>query len=153
MRRSDKAITVAADIEQILKAGRVCQLALKAEPAPYLVSLNYGYHQGELFFHSAGEGRKLDLLREDPRVGFCVALDHGLVAGEKACDWSTRFQSVVGHGRIVFLETLEEKRQGLDRFMAHYSPAPFGYPEQSLAATRVYKLIISDMSAKQSRMA
>ena len=152
MRRSDKAVTEQAAIEKILRAGKTCQLAFTAEPAPYLVTLNYGYHDGALYFHSACEGRKIELIRENRAVAFTVALDLGLIKGATACDWSVRFQSVVGYGKISLLESPEEKQQGLDLFMAHYSDEKFSYPDKMVQATAVYKLVISQMTVKQSRV-
>ena len=152
MRRSDKAVTQQPAIEKILRAGKTCQLAFAAEPVPYLVTLNYGYHDGALYFHAAAEGRKIDLIRENREVAFTVALDLGLIEGENACDWSVRFQSVVGHGQISLLESPEEKRRGLDLFMAQYSDEKFSYPDKMIQATAVIKLVISEMTTKQSRV-
>lgn len=152
MRRSDKAVTEAAAIEKILCAGTTCQLAFSAEPVPYLVTLNYGYHDGNLYFHAAREGRKIELIRKHGQAAFTVALDLGLIKGEKACDWSVRFQSVVGHGPISLFESPEEKRQALDLFMAHYSGDDFSYPDKMIQATAVFKLEISSMTVKQSRV-
>ena len=152
MRRSDKAVTQQPAIEKILRAGKTCQLAFTAEPVPYLVTLNYGYHDGALYFHAAAEGRKIDLIRENREVAFTVALDLGLIEGENACDWSVRFQSVVGHGQISLLESPEEKRRGLDLFMAQYSDEKFSYPDKMIQATAVIKLVISEMTTKQSRV-
>ena len=152
MRRSDKAVTQQPAIEKILRAGKTCQLAFSAEPVPYLVTLNYGYHDGALYFHAAAEGRKIDLIRENREVAFTVALDLGLIEGENACDWSVRFQSVVGHGQISLLESPEEKRLGLDLFMAQYSDEKFSYPDKMIQATAVIKLVISEMTTKQSRV-
>ena len=152
MRRSDKAVTEQAAIEKILRAGKTCQLAFSAAPVPYLVTLNYGYHDGVLYFHAATEGRKIDLIRKNGQAAFTVALDLGLIKGENACDWSVRFQSVVGHGQISLLESPEEKQRGLDLFMAQYSDADFSYPDKMLQATAVFKLEISEMTVKQSRV-
>ncbi len=152
MRRSNKAVMEMSEIEGILRTGKVCQLALAADPVPYLVTLNYGYHEGALYFHSAREGRKIDMMKINPSVGFSIALDLGLIEGEQACDWSNRFRSVVGHGRIFFLESPEEKRHGLDVIMSQYAEGVFAYPDKMLQATAVYKLVIAEMSAKQSRV-
>ncbi|WP_321368409.1 pyridoxamine 5'-phosphate oxidase family protein [uncultured Desulfuromusa sp.] len=152
MRRSDKAVTEQGAIEKILHTGTICQLAFSDEPVPYLVTLNYGYHDGALYFHSAREGRKIDLIRKHGQAAFTVALDRGLITGEKACDWSVRFQSVVGHGSVILIETPEEKRQALDLFMAQYSSDDFSYPDKMIQATAVFKLEINAMTAKQSRI-
>ncbi len=152
MRRSDKAVTAQSAIEKILRAGKTCQLAFSVDPVPYLVTLNYGYHDGVLYFHGAREGRKIDLIRENGQAAFTVALDLGLVKGAHACDWSVRFQSVVGHGQISLLETMAEKCQALDLFMAQYSADEFSYPDKMIQATAVFKLVISEMTVKQSRV-
>ena len=152
MRRSDKAVTELVAIEKILRSGRTCQLAFSADPVPYLVTLNYGYHDGALYFHAAAEGRKIDLIKKCPQVAFTVALDLGLIKGESACEWSVRFQSVVGSGKMLLLEDSAEKRHGLDLFMAQYSDEKFSYPDNMIQATAVFKLTIDEMTAKQSRV-
>ena len=151
MRRSEKQITDKQQIEDILRAGKVCQLAFNASPAPYIVTLNYGYHADALYFHSAATGRKIDLIEADPMAAFTVIIDLGIVIGKLACNWTNRFQSVVGHGRIRFLKTEAEKRQGLDRIMAQYSDAAFTYADHALWATAVYRLESTTMTAKESR--
>ncbi len=152
MRRSDKAVTELVAIEKILHCGQTCQLAFSADPVPYLVTLNYGYHDGSLYFHAATEGHKIDLIRKSPQVAFTVALDLGLIKGGSACEWSVRFQSVVGSGKISLLEDPAEKRHGLDLFMAQYSDEKFSYPDNMIKATAVFKLEVAEMTAKQSRV-
>lgn len=150
MRRNEKAVTDPAGLEEILRAGKVCRLAIRDEPVPYLVPLNYGYQDGVLYFHSSSEGRKIELLRQSPLVGFEISLDLGVVAGERACHWSTRFRSVIGHGRIEFIGSPEGKRRALDAIMAQYAAGEFSYPDAALNATCTYRLLIAGMSGKQS---
>ena len=151
MRRSEKAVTDPAEQEQIIRAGKVCRLAIHAKPAPYIVPLNYGFRDGVLYFHSAPEGRKIDLLRQNPLVGFEISLDLGIVAGENACNWGARYRSAIGHGRIEFIEDLEEKRQALDAIMAQYTEGEFSYPDAAINGTCIYRLLIAEMTGKQSR--
>ncbi|MBN1957560.1 MAG: pyridoxamine 5'-phosphate oxidase family protein [Desulfuromonadales bacterium] len=151
MRRQEKAVTALPEIEAILKAGKVCQLAFADEPVPYIVSLNYGYSDGALYFHSAPEGRKMELIAGNPKAAFNIVLDLGIIEGEEACNWSCRYRSVVGHGRIRMLFDPEEKRRGLDIIMAQYSDAAFTYADHALRATAVYRLEITTMTAKESR--
>jgi len=153
MRRNEKAVTDPDELTQILRDGRICRLAITAEPAPYIVPLNYGYRDAVLYFHSALAGRKIELLRQNPRVGFEISLDLGIATGAQACNWGARYRSVIGHGRIKFIERLEEKRRGLDAIMAQYAPGEFTYPDATVNATCVYKLQIVAMTGKQSRVA
>ncbi len=151
MRRSEKAVTEATELDDIIRSGQICHLAMAAEPAPYIVPLNYGYQTGTLYFHSAGEGRKIDLLRQNQRVGFEISLDLGIVEGKHACSWGAKYRSVIGHGRIEFIDELEQKQQALDLIMAQYSDGNFTYTEKSLQGTTIFKLIIDELSGKQSR--
>ena len=152
MRRSEKAVSDVTGLEVILRAGRVCQLAINDQPAPYLVSLNFGYNDRALFFHSAAEGHKVDLLRQNPQVGFTVAVDGGVIPAAQACHWTNRFQSVVGYGTVTFLTDAIEKRRGLDLIMAQYDGDKAEYPDTVLAKTLVYKLEIEEMTGKRSCM-
>lgn len=152
MRRNEKAVTDPAELQQILRDGRICRLAITAEPAPYIVPLNYGYRDAVLYFHSALAGRKIELLRQNPLVGFEISLDLGIATGAQACNWGARYRSVIGFGRIKFIDDLEEKRHGLDAIMAQYAPGDFSYPDATIKGTCVYKLQITEMTGKQSRV-
>jgi nitroimidazol reductase NimA-like FMN-containing flavoprotein (pyridoxamine 5'-phosphate oxidase superfamily) len=59
---------------------------------------------------------------------------------------------VVGHGLISLLENPEDKRRALDLFMGQYSGEDFSYPDKMIQATAVFKLEISEMTVKQSRV-
>jgi hypothetical protein len=83
MRRKDKEISDIALIEDIITKARVCRLALYDNARPYIVPLCFGYKDNILYFHSAPEGKKLSLLRNNNRVCFEFDTDHELVTGEK----------------------------------------------------------------------
>jgi hypothetical protein len=151
MRRREKAVTDIAGLEQILWQGKVCQLAIQDVLAPYIVSLNYGYKGGVLYFHSAAEGHKVELLKCNPLVGFTVVIDLGIVESEEPCNWGARFRSVVGHGKVEFIEDLESKRSALKLLMAQYGEGDFDFPEQAIEGTTVFRLVIEAMTGKQSR--
>jgi nitroimidazol reductase NimA-like FMN-containing flavoprotein (pyridoxamine 5'-phosphate oxidase superfamily) len=151
MRRIEKAVTSLAELEQILWQGKVCQLAIPDQPVPYLVPLNYGYRDEVFYFHSAAEGRKIELLKSNPLVSFSVVIDLGVIEAEQACNWGARFRSVVGQGRVEFIEEMEQKRSALQLLMAQYSDGEFDLPDAAVAGTTVFKLTIEQMVGKQSR--
>lgn len=152
MRRSDKAVTQVEVIAAIFAAGTVCQLAFSDQPVPYLVSLNYAYHQGALYFHSANEGRKIELMQSTQTVAFTVVRNLGLIKGQSGCTWTTRFQSVVGSGALTLFDNLDDKRRGLEIFMTHYSDEVFSFPDHMIEKTAVFRLDIDEMTVKQSRV-
>ena len=60
-------------------------MAVHDEEGMYIVPLNFGYTYEDdvlkLYFHSAGEGRKVDALAADPKVAIEMDTDHYLVEG------------------------------------------------------------------------
>lgn len=150
MRRADKQIADQNEIDGIIRQSRVCRLAMADGDQPYVVPLNFGYDPPCLFFHSADQGRKLDILRKNPKV--CFAFDH-LEKIEKdatACDWGAAFVSVIGEGTAQILEGAEEKVAGLKAIMAQYSNRSFDFPLESLEKTAVIRVTISSMTGKRS---
>lgn len=152
MRRIEKAVTNPAELEQILWQGKVCMLAIAAEPTPYLVPLSYGYRDEVLYFHSAAQGHKIELLKNNPLVSFSVFIDLGIVEAEEACHWGVRFRSVTGRGRVEFIEDQEQKETALALLMAQYSDKEFDFPVAAVEGTTVFKLVIEQMVGKQSRI-
>jgi len=151
MRRHEKEITAQGELEQILWQGRICHLAIPDAPLPYLVPLNYGYQEGTLYFHSAPQGRKIELLEKYLRARFSVTIDYGIIEAERACSWGARFTSVMGYGRIEFIEDPPAKQAALHILMAQYTDQTFNFEEAQVDATRIFKLAIESMSGKQSR--
>jgi len=151
MRRNEKAVTSTVELEKILWRGKVCHLAIPDLPAPYLVPLNYGYRNRTFYFHSGGEGHKIELLKANPLVSFSVIIDLGIIEAEQPCGWGARFLSVVGNGRVEFIEDYAEKEDALQLLMAQYSESEFSFPQAGVDATTVFKLTIEQMVGKQSR--
>ncbi len=152
MRRREKAVTEQAALEQILWQGKVCQLAIADLPTPYMVPLNYGYRDGVLYFHSGPEGHKIELLRRNPQASFSVVIDLGIVEAEAACNWGVRFRSVLGYGQVEFIEDPVAKRAALQLLMAQYADGKFEFPPAAVDGTTLFKLVIEEMSGKQSRV-
>jgi len=149
MRRSDREITDEAQIEAILRQAMVCRLAMCDDGWPYVVPLNFGYQAKRLFFHTAGEGRKLDVLKHNDRVCFEVESGYEIVESSEACGWSMRFASVIGFGRASRVEDPAEKRTALDIIMRHYSSRSYTYPDDILAKTAIIRIDIESMTGKR----
>jgi nitroimidazol reductase NimA-like FMN-containing flavoprotein (pyridoxamine 5'-phosphate oxidase superfamily) len=150
MRRSDKKIESKNDLAELLRNGELCHLAMVDGDKPYVVPLNYGYLDGALYFHSAPEGRKIDILRENPQVCFCVVADHQLIEGVKGCSWSARYQSVIGTGKAVIITDSSEKAEGLKILMAQYSEREYEFSDVELEGVVVIRVEIEEMSGKGS---
>ena len=150
MRRKEKEITNREDIEKFLRQSKVCRLAMVDGDKPYMVPLNFGYSDGCLFFHCAKQGRKIDLIKKNPNICFEVDELIKLNKASLACDWGIDFKSVIGSGKAQFLEDSKEKTQALHAIMSQYSGRTFEYPDEMLEKTLVIKVVIDEMTGKQS---
>ncbi len=148
MRRHDKQINDREEIEAIIRQSSVCHLAMSRDNEPYLVPLSFGYRDNTLYFHSAREGKKISLLRGNPRVCFAFSLDGGLTRGPVACEWGVRYRSVIGTGRARFIDNSEEKVAALDVIMQQYAPGEHAYAASSVANTLVFAVDIDSLCGK-----
>jgi len=73
-------------IESIISRTNVCRLAMCDEGLPYVVPLCFGYEKGALYFHSATVGRKLEILKKNPKVSFEMDIDWELVRSSDRCN-------------------------------------------------------------------
>ena len=150
MRRSDREITSRADIDDVLNRARICHLAFCRNSIPYVVPLNYGYAGGCLYVHSAGEGRKIDMIKANNTVGFTMYVDERMVASKSACKCSTKYRSVIGEGKAFLLEKPEEKEQALGIIMRHYWDKDFKFDPAEVQKVAVIKVVIDSITGKQS---
>ncbi|MFO7665119.1 MAG: pyridoxamine 5'-phosphate oxidase family protein [Desulfobacterales bacterium] len=151
MRRKDREIKSKEEIESVIQKALVCRLGMADENGPYIVPLSFGYADGRLFFHSAKEGRKLDILKKNNKVCFEVDMVGEIVKGDKACDWGMKFKSVIGFGNAFIVEDVELKKAALDLIMAHYSAGSFEYDDKKLERTVVIKIEIESMTGKERK--
>lgn len=148
MRRKEKEITDRATLDEIIKESRVCRLGLTDGDQPYIVPLNFGYQAPYLYFHCATEGRKLDLIKQNPKV--CFEFDEliRLKKDRNACEWGAEYRSIIGEGVAEIVNDDEEKRKGLARIMAQYSGREFEFPSDALERTCVIRVTIREMTGK-----
>ncbi len=150
MRRKDKEINDIVAIESIIRKASVCRLALCQDDRPYIVPLCFGYKDRTLYFHSADQGRKIEMLRRNNNVCFEIDTDQKLVQADQACGCSMKYRSVIGFGRATLIEDVESKRKALDIIMQHYSDKAFEYPAEAIESTMIIKIKIDSMTGKQS---
>lgn len=74
MRRRDREVSDPAKIREIIAACHCCRLGFADGGKIYIVPLNFGYQEEDgqrtFFFHSAPEGRKIDLIEKTHYAGF-----------------------------------------------------------------------------------
>jgi len=151
MRRRDREIKDRELMESIIRRAPVCRIGLSEDNIPYVVPLNFGYKDNFLYFHSAKEGKKIDMIRKNNHICFEVDIEHEPVQGEDPCDWSMKYRSVIGFGKAFLVEDHGEKRRALDIISEHYTgKQSFEYPENSVNNLAIIKVKIESMTGKKS---
>ena len=119
MRRSKQILTREA-AEKILREGDFGVLALSGDDGyNYAVPISYAVEGNKIYFHSAKTGHKLDAIKNNDKVSFCVVGKHETVAEE----FTTYFSSVIAFGRIKIVEddADPDKLRGLELLADKYS--------------------------------
>ncbi|HOM96817.1 MAG: pyridoxamine 5'-phosphate oxidase family protein [Acetomicrobium sp.] len=150
MRRKDREITDAKQIEEILKEGKVCYLALCKENEPYVVPMHYAWQSGYLYLHSAREGKKVEFAKQNPQVSFCIVPQWEIIEGSRSCDWTTHYRSVMGSGVVEFVEDVAEKTKALETFMGHYTSERFEFSKAMLDRVLVWKIKVDELTGKKN---
>jgi nitroimidazol reductase NimA-like FMN-containing flavoprotein (pyridoxamine 5'-phosphate oxidase superfamily) len=143
LRRADREITDQAAIEAILHRAGVGRLGLAVDNAPYIVPLNYVYHQEAIYFHCADEGRKIDMLRVNPRVCFEVDEHYGTVRSNKPAPHSTHYASVIVFGQARIVDDPQQKFEVLQALLDKYAPGRHYRPLRLNEAQKVTVVEIS----------
>ena len=151
MRRKEQEIHDKAVLDNIFQNGQICRIGIKGDEFPYIVSVNYGYKDNTVFFHSACEGQKIEMLKENPNVCVQIDIDISIEETEVPCNWSTKYKSVIGFGKAIFVNDMEEKKSALDIIVRHYKKdIEENYPYSNLDKLCIIKIELSSITGKQS---
>lgn len=156
MRRKDRELNSIDQITDVLKCGKIAQIAFVDNNQPYIITMNYGYvitdNKIRLYFHSANEGRKIECVKSNPNVCFTIAICDPFVTGEKACNYGMKYRSVVGYGNIRIVEDTNERITGLDLLMKQYTGnGNWDYEEDMLKRTTVICIDVQDVTGKSKK--
>lgn len=157
MRRQDRKVTDEVVIQSVLDQSEVVHIGLYDHGKIYVVPLNYGWAKNgghyTLYCHSAHEGRKIDLIGNNgSQVGFSMECGVKIVGADTACDFGTCYKSIIGEGQATLLQSLDDKRAGLQAVMAHYSDrGDWDFPEPLLKQIQVIRIEVENLSCKVHR--
>ncbi|MGB4587618.1 MAG: pyridoxamine 5'-phosphate oxidase family protein [Clostridiaceae bacterium] len=152
MRRKDREITEINEIIEIMKKCDSCSVAFHDEVFPYIIPMSFGFEQknGEisLYFHSALDGKKLDLIRRNGHAAFEMSCSHKLITGDSACSFTMEYESVCGNGHMEILDR-EHKINALSLLMRQYvDEQSFKFEESILDRVVVMKLNVNELHGK-----
>ena len=147
MRRSDKMLTNEEMLEIMETAEYGILSTVGGNGFPYGVPVNFIYKDGNIYFHSALTGYKLENIECNNKVSFCVVKDVALIPD----DFNTKYKSVICFGEVK--ELGDEKKQEifvafLKKFSNDYMKAGMEYIKKSITKAKVYEIEIKHMTAK-----
>ena len=152
MRRKDREVPEPAQLLKIIQQCRVCRVAMQDAQGLYIVPLNFGYEFDNggltLYFHSAKEGRKIDILAQSPTVAFEMDCGHQLIASEVACRNGYAFQSIIGTGHAGLVTDVDEKVKGLACIMLHQTGREWKMTAQEADTVAVFKIEAAEFTGK-----
>jgi len=153
MRRSDKKVTDQDELLKPLKEAEYITLALCIENKPYLATLSHGYDEKNncIYFHSARDGRKIDILKENPVVWGQALIDSGYQQG--SCDHL--YHTAQFSGTVTFVEDMAEKEHVLKIMIRHLDKTPEKIIDKqvmpsSIAKVHVGRIDIKEMTGKKA---
>ena len=122
MRRRDKEINDPGEMRAILLEAKYVTVAMSTGDEPYLATLSHGYDEARncVYFHCAAEGRKVGILKENPRVWGQALVDGGYQQG--SCDHL--YRTVQFKGRVTFVADQAEKEHALRFMIRHLDKDP-----------------------------
>ena len=145
-------VTDLNEIKAILDTAKVLHLGLAVDNEPYIVPMNYGYILEEekltFYLHGAQRGKKLDMLRANPRV--FVELDCNLKPfdGEKPCQYGLSYSSLMARGEARIVEDAQEKMAALTALMKTQTGKDFSFNEKLVGMVAVIRVDVTEYTAK-----
>ena len=98
---SQKIINDPEQIEEILSKAKFLRLALSDAEIPYVVPISFGYKENAIYIHSSQKGKKIDILKRNPRVCFEADFETEVMTADDPCRYNVRYRSVIGMGQPV----------------------------------------------------
>ena len=152
MTKRERQITDEHQIQAILDTAKVLHLGLAVDNEPYVVPMNYGctWEDGRLvlYLHSALVGKKLDMIRANPKVFFEMDCDLTPFEGEKPCQYGLAYSSVMGRGTAQIVEDVEEKKKAMTILMKTQTGKDFSFEDRLVSIVAVIRIDVSQYSAK-----
>ena len=152
MTRRERQVTDINEIVKILDTAKVLRLGLCDGDEPYVVPMNYGYEMEEgkltVYLHGARRGKKIDMMRKNPNVFFELDCDITPFEGDVACRYGITYSSVMGKGKAVIIEDIEEKKHGLSVLMKTQTGKDFEFENKMAEVVSVIRIDVTEYTAK-----
>ncbi len=152
MTKRERQITDPEQIVHILDTGKVLHLGLAVNNEPYVVPMNYGYTMEEgrltVYLHSATQGKKLDMIRANPRVFFEIDCDRMPFEGKLPCQYGLVYSSIMARGTAHIVDDVEEKKRAMSILMKTQTGKDFTFEDRLVSIVSVIRIDVEEYTAK-----
>ncbi len=139
------------EILEIIAKCEVCYVSMiDVEGMPYVVPLNFGYENGTLYLHGAKEGKKIEALKNNPKVCVAFSTDHLLRYQHEqvACSWSMKYRSVLLYGEVEFINDDQERIEALNVMMRKYAQRDFKFNMPAVREVLPFKVVATRIEGR-----
>ena len=154
--RREKMITDESEIIKILDESKVVHVGMVDGDEPYVVPMNYGYTMADgkltIWLHGAMQGKKLDILRKNPKVFIEMECELKPFEGSVACKYGLSYSSLMGRGSAEIVEDVEQKKVGLKALMKTQTGKDFEFEDKLTTVVSVIKIECTEYTAKHRPM-
>ncbi len=137
----------------IFEKAKFCHIAFAVGNEPYIATVNYGFDDKYIYFHSSQKGKKVDMMETNQSVCYTLYYGGEIYSNKFACNWGTKFRSLIGRGKVELLINDKDKTTGLKAIMKKYSGSDnHEFNENVVSHTNIYRIKIEDVTTKQNKM-
>jgi len=147
MRRKDRAMTEEETLALLNKAEYGVLSTITENGEPYGVPLNFCVIDHCIYFHCAVEGQKIDNIKQNESVSFCVVGNTEILPDK----FGTKYESVIVSGEVeeVFDMNKQMAMEGLlHKYSIEFIDKGIKYIEGLKEKTRVFKITINKLTGK-----
>ena len=145
MRRKERQITDVSQITDFILSEQILRVGFQDKDYGFIIE----DEKYIFYFHGAKAGRKYELAKLNPKVGFEIDGKYSLVDGKLACDYTAHFQSVIGNGILSLVENLDEKVFALNSIMKQTTQnSEWTYSKELLNGVAIFRLVVENFSCK-----
>ena len=149
MRRKKQALSHEECIDLLKSETRGVLSVIGDDGYPYGVPINHFYNEedGKIYFHGANFGHRVDAVKRDPKVSYCV---YGQEYKDEG-DWAYHVKSVIVFGKAELIDDYDEIAK-ISRMLCAKFPCTQEYVEGEIekdaARTLLIAINIEDMNGK-----
>lgn len=150
MRKSNREIADVKQIIDLIKNTTAIRLGINDNLFPYVVPVSFGFeiidNKIVFYFHGATEGKKVNLIENNPFV--CVEGDIFHRYFETSKSITCLYESFIGYGRCERLQG-DSAKHGLNEIIKHCGYTnTYNIDDKVLQVVNVYKIELQSITAK-----